>query len=323
MTEAEALAEIERLVRQIAWQIATGLESRLSPLNLMATLALCLILWRMRRPAVSFLAWVFPARVYRNPSFRLDVKLYLLGVSLSLVVVVNVTAITAGAAALFGAMAGAVPPVPGPGSTVLTALIVFLTADFVSYWYHRINHDWAWLWPVHALHHSAEELNPVTAYRHHPLYLLLSVPFHAGAQGVAQAVLLVFITGSLDVYTLAGTNFFYAMFNLFASNLRHSHVWMRYPRIVENVLISPAQHQCHHSIDPRHHNRNYGEVLALWDWMFGTLYLPGADETIRFGLGDAAGQALAQPHPTLGRALIVPLRDAGRTLRSGRSHKGD
>lgn len=323
MTEAEALAEIERLLRQIAWQIATGLESRLSPLNLLAMLALCTVLWWVRRPTLSFLAWVFPARVYRNPSFWLDVKLYLFNGMLSFLVVVNGTAITTGAAALLGSISGAAPPVPGPGSTILTALVVFLSADFVSYWYHRINHEWSWLWPVHALHHSAEELNPVTAYRHHPLYLLLATPLHAVAAGLTQAMLLVFITGSLDVYTLAGTNFFYAVFNLFTANLRHSHVWLRYPRAIEHILISPAQHQCHHSVDPRHHNRNYGEVLALWDWVFGTLYLPDKVETIRFGLGDAQGRPLPQLHETLGQALVVPLRDAGRALQGGKAQERD
>ena len=323
MNDAEGWAEVQRLATQVIWQTATNLGSRLSPLNLAAMLLLCLVIWRVRRPAVSFLAWAFPARVYRNPSFGLDVKLYLFNFALSVLVVVNSTAITTLAAAALGAVSGAAPPVPGVGSALLAALIMFLAADFVSYWYHRINHDWRWLWPVHALHHSAEDLNPVTAYRHHPLYLLLATPLNAVTTGVAQAVLLVFITGSLDLYLLAGTNFFYAVFNLFAANLRHSHIWLRYPRAVEHILISPAQHQVHHSIDPRHHNRNYGEVLALWDWMFGTLYLPTGDESIRFGLGDASGQPLPQPHPTLGAALTVPLRDAGRALRKGVVQEGD
>lgn len=308
MDQAEGWAEVQRLAAQVAWQLATGLESRLSPLNIASMLLLCLVLWRLRRPATSFVAWVFPARVYRNASFWLDVKIYLFNSAISLFVVANSTALTAGTAALLAGGLAAVPPAPGMGSAVVAALVVFLTADFVTYWYHRINHDWPWLWPVHALHHSAEELNPVTAYRHHPLYLLLAVPLHAVAQGVAQAVLLLAVTGSVDVMMLAGANLFYALFNLFASNLRHSHIWLRFPRAVEHVLISPAQHQVHHSVDPRHHNRNYGEVLALWDWMFGTLYIPQPGETIRFGLGDAAGRPVPQPHPTFRAALVEPVQ---------------
>jgi hypothetical protein len=69
--------------------------------------------------------------------------------------------------------------------------------------------------------------------------------------------------------------------------------------------------------------RNYGEVPALRDWMFATLYLPEADQTIRFGLGDATGRPLPQPHPTLGRALAVPLRDAARALHRARRKERD
>jgi sterol desaturase/sphingolipid hydroxylase (fatty acid hydroxylase superfamily) len=324
MADTEGWAEVQRLATLVVWQTATNLGSRLSPLNLLAMLMLCLVLWRLRRPAVSFLAWVFPARVYRSPSFWLDVKLYLVGFALSLVVAVNGTAVTTLAATAFGAVWGAKAPLlTGTGSTLAAALIVFLASDGLNYWYHRINHTWRWLWPIHALHHSAEELNPVTAYRHHPLYHILGAPLNAAVTGVTQAVLLVFITGSLDLYLLAGTNLFYAVFNISVSNLRHSHIWLRYPRAVEHILISPAQHQCHHSVDPRHHNRNYGEVLALWDWMFGTLYLPERDEVIRFGLGDATGQPLPQPHPTLARALLVPLLDAGRALGNRPKHERD
>ena len=323
MTEAEGWAEVQRLAAEVGWQTATNLSSRLSPLNMLAMLALCLVIWRLRKPGASFLSWVFPARIYRNPSFGLDVKLYLVNFAISLVVVVSNTAITTAAASALGKIAQAGPLVPDAGRTLVAALIIFLTSDFVNYWYHRINHSWRWLWPIHALHHSAEELNPVTAYRHHPLYPLLGLPLAALVLGLVQALLLVFITGSLDLYLLAGTNFFYAVFNLFAANLRHSHIWLRYPRAVEHILISPAQHQCHHSVDPRHHNRNYGEVLALWDWMFGTLYLPGPDETIRFGLADASGQPLPQPHPTLVRALFVPLGDAARALGGSPHQKKD
>jgi len=40
--------------------------------------------------------------------------------------------------------------------------------------------------------------------------------------------------------------------------------------LVRSVRISPAQHQVHHSVDAKHHHRNFGSALAIWDWMFGT-----------------------------------------------------
>lgn len=323
MTDAEGWAEVQRRAAQVAWQWSTDLGWRLSPLNIAAMVALCVVIYAVRRPAGSFLAWLMPARIYRHPSFRLDLKIWLLNGVIGLFVVVNTGAVATAAAAGLGALIGVGVPMAGHAQPVLAALVVFLVADFLTYWVHRLSHDLPWLWPVHALHHSAEELNPITAFRHHPLYSVTTTLIVGTGVGVAQGAMLVLLTGSLDVALLAGVNLFYALFNLFASNLRHSHIWLRYPRAVEHILISPAQHQCHHSVDPRHHNRNYGEVLALWDWMFGTLYLTAADETIRFGLGDARGHPLPQPHPTLARALTVPLGDAGRALRGSRPQEKD
>ncbi|MCX7287516.1 MAG: sterol desaturase family protein, partial [Rhodobacterales bacterium] len=123
---------------------------------------------------------------------------------------------------------------------------------------------------------------------------------------------------NLDVAVLAGTNAFLAILNLATNNLKHSHIWMRFPPWLEHILISPAQHQVHHSIDPRHFNRNYGDILAFWDWIFGTLYIPQSDEQIRFGLGDADGVPIAQRHPTLRASLVEPVSRARSAFRRRR-----
>ena len=53
MNDAESWAEVQRLATQVIWQTATNLGSRLSPLNLAAMLLLCLVIWRVRRPALT------------------------------------------------------------------------------------------------------------------------------------------------------------------------------------------------------------------------------------------------------------------------------
>lgn len=72
------------------------------------------------------------------------------------------------------------------------------------------------------------------------------------------------------------------------------------------MLISPAMHQVHHSIEPRHFNRNYGQALAIWDWMFGTLYVIHEKEVVTFGLDDEADAPLMTHR--LGPLLIDPVR---------------
>jgi sterol desaturase/sphingolipid hydroxylase (fatty acid hydroxylase superfamily) len=72
-----------------------------------------------------------------------------------------------------------------------------------------------------------------------------------------------------------------------------------------HIFISPAHHQIHHSAKPEHWNRNYGEVFAIWEWMFGTLFLPS--EEIRKNLILGVGIGAPQHHPTLAKVYLEPL----------------
>jgi hypothetical protein len=77
--------------------------------------------------------------------------------------------------------------------------------------------------------------------------------------------------------------------------------------------VSPAQHQIHHSVDPRHQGRNLGGVFAIWDWLAGTLYLPREQPELRFGLGDGEEAA----YQSVARLYFVPFhRVAGRVARA-------
>ena len=57
-------------------------------------------------------------------------------------------------------------------------------------------------------------------------------------------------------------------------------------KFLNRIFISPAQHQIHHSKALKHRDKNLGGQLAIWDWIFGTIYLPDKKEDIQFGVGD-------------------------------------
>lgn len=122
----------------------------------------------------------------------------------------------------------------------------------------------------------------------------------------------------LAAYTVLSINAVDFAWNATGSNLRHSHVWLSYPRWLSHLLISPAMHQVHHSADPRHHDKNLGNIFALWDWLFGTLYLPERVEPVSFGLGDAGAG-----HETLRGLYARPFVDAWAWLcgRGGRARR--
>ena len=70
-------------------------------------------------------------------------------------------------------------------------------------------------------------------------------------------------------------------------------------------------------MDLKHHNKNYGSMFAIWDWMFGTLYVPpNGQEELRFGVSDENGLPLPQQYPTLKAALINPFIESGKAFRA-------
>jgi sterol desaturase/sphingolipid hydroxylase (fatty acid hydroxylase superfamily) len=204
---------------------------------------------------------------------------------------------------------------PAAWSTATLAVFVLATAlvdDFATYVVHALHHRWPLLWEFHKVHHSAEVLTPLTVYRKHPVYNLLSRVTNIAIVGPFQGLIAALFAGPADPVTLFGANVVFSLFHLLGANLRHSHVWLSFGPRLSHVFISPAQHQIHHSKAPQHWDKNFGEVFALWDWMFGTLYVPGRErEALEFGVAGDAGQE----HATLWQAYFVPFANCGELLR--------
>lgn len=198
-------------------------------------------------------------------------------------------------------------PLPLLGFTVFAAL----ATDFATWVTHVLGHRVPALWALHKLHHSAEVLTPATAFRHHPAYWAVDAVVDAAIAGPALGVAYWAFGGHVAPTTLFGVNLVYAAFQLFGGGLRHSHLWLSLGPALGHVFISPAQHQIHHSAAPRHHDTNFGEVFALWDWAFGTLYVPREHEALTFGLG---GPSI---HVDLRTAWLRPIREALDALRPG------
>jgi len=193
-----------------------------------------------------------------------------------------------------------------PAAMLLAALIPFVASDFALYWTHRLFHRFPLLWRAHRLHHEPEVLTPVTAFRFWPQEQVVHIAGSAFMNGFGLGIVASAFGAMVDPLTLLGVNVFTLAWNLGFSHLRHSHVALPFPRWLSHVLVSPHMHQAHHSADAAQHDRNFATVFALWDWMFGTLYLPAKGERFRFGVdehpGAEAAAAPAPPAPVLPRA---------------------
>jgi sterol desaturase/sphingolipid hydroxylase (fatty acid hydroxylase superfamily) len=281
--------------------------------------AVVITLWQRKAKAgEAVLAHVFPGDVYRHPSARLDFVYAVLNTLLRSVLLVPFIALTgiiatgtmAGLEQLCGTRQGGAAEAAWPVHLAYS-FVVILAVDFGMWLAHWLQHEIPFLWHFHKVHHSAEVLVPATAFRFHPLDDMGTAALVGVFGGLADGTFRYLIFPDAALVTIAGINVFLFAFYLAFYHLRHSHVWLSYGAILSRIFVSPAQHQIHHSKARPHWNKNYGFTFALWDWLFGSLYVPRTRETIEFGIGDGS----EGEHSSVLRLLWTPIRDSARSLR--------
>ncbi len=287
-------------------QDTLGLGNVVSPIYLLATVATAWIVFRLRGLKTGFLGWLLPREIWAHKSTRADIALFLISRVMS---AVGLIALFTAVPAIATMVADALPFGARTGanlSPVALGFVFWVFGDFAVYLNHRAHHQIATLWPMHAVHHSAEVMTPITAQRQHPLALLIGAAIQSVILGAILGLLVGTIAPDTTIVEIAGVNAFTVVAIMAMANFHHSHIWICYGRTLEHLLISPAQHQVHHSNNPAHFNKNYGNTLAIWDWMFGTLYIPQPGEAVTFGLTDPDDAPLMTHR--LGPLMLDPLR---------------
>lgn len=166
-------------------------------------------------------------------------------------------------------------------------LCLFICQDFFKFLVHFTMHKIPFLWRFHAVHHSATSMTPLTLYRLHPVEMFINTARSLFIGAGVTGLFLYLFQNQLAISQIIGVNIFVFIFNLCASNLRHSSVWLGYGKL-EYLFISPAQHQIHHSIQYQHFDKNFGSALAIWDNLFGCLLLSKKEMVTGFGLDRSA-----------------------------------
>lgn len=168
---------------------------------------------------------------------------------------------------------------------VIIVVILTLIGDFALFISHYCQHKIPFLWEFHKVHHSAEVMTPLTVYRMHPIDNIFTANTIGILNGLALGIICFFIGGNFNFVNIAGSSLVLILFYLLGYNLRHSHIWLSYGPFFSKLLISPAQHQIHHSANPTHFDKNLGFIFAIWDALFRSLYIPKQREILTFGLG--------------------------------------
>jgi sterol desaturase/sphingolipid hydroxylase (fatty acid hydroxylase superfamily) len=187
-------------------------------------------------------------------------------------------------------------------TTISSPLLGFvactLVASLAQYWIHRAQHM-SVLWPMHRLHHSARDMTCITAFRDNIFADLIIGPL----SGLPLS-LLVLPETSILTYQVAAS---------LQDLLVHS-AWVSGWGWAGFLIVSPLYHRLHHSVDEADLNRNFANILPLWDRLFGTYRAPdGAPITI--GVGHAGYDTVAG---AAWRMVLDVLEALALALRFGR-----
>jgi len=146
-----------------------------------------------------------------------------------------------------------------------------LAVDLLFYIKHRFMHRVPGLWHFHAIHHSQREMNILTDRRQHLVeQLLIQIMVLIPLIGLGMKPFPVMAVGT----SLLGHSLFI-----------HSNVRTNFGKLGA-IFVSPQYHRIHHSMEPRHFDRNFGAYVTLWDRMFGTHYRASPDEYPRTGVAE-------------------------------------
>lgn len=243
---------------------------------------------------------------WRSPSALLDLQLLLAHQLLGVLGALPRLGAGVGIASLVArGLARVARPDAGPWTSfhaVALGAVLFVAWDASRFLLHRALHRVPLLWRVHQVHHSAEVLTPLTFHRVHPVESLLYDARGALVTGVIGGVAFWLWQGAATTYALLGVDALGLALNAVFGNLRHSHVWLRFPPALERWFLSPAQHQLHHGAAREESGANLGVWLAAWDRLAGTLRLAGPDAPEAFGL---PGAGRTHAHDLL-EALLAP-----------------
>lgn len=145
-------------------------------------------------------------------------------------------------------------------------LLTFVLIDFVFYIYHRMSHRMRFLWAIHMSHHSSEEMNFAVSFRQAWFGPISKIPFFISLPLIGLDPTIIAVAGVMS--TLWGI-------------VGHTQIVGKLGPL-EWVFNTPSHHRVHHGSNKQYIDKNYGNLLIIWDRMFGTF--EPEREQVQFGL---------------------------------------
>jgi len=154
---------------------------------------------------------------------------------------------------------GAIDASRMPAWAQLTAF--FVLRDFIQWNIHRLLHAVPWLWRFHKVHHSVEQMGFAAHLRFHWMETVV--------YRVIEYLPLALIGFGLETFFVAH------IIALAIGHLNHSNVRLPVGPLLY-VFNTPQMHIWHHAIEqpPETKGVNFGLSLSIWDFLFGTAWIP-------------------------------------------------
>ena len=284
-------------------ELFSTVTQKLANINLMTpglillTALICAVIayWRtvQHKSFGDFFEFAFPREVILHPSAKADALFWITRKLITpfLFIPAGITFIIAVGYLTHQVIGGLFhldePMISGPAGpvTIVIFTVTMLFAYDISYYlYHVAQHRFPILWELHKVHHSAEVMVGITKDRVHPLDELMNRIWDGVIPGICFGIWTLIALDLVEV-TIFGVNVYVVRNILMMDFVRHTHFKISFGPL-NNIILCPHWHQLHHSVDPRHYDKNFGLLFSFWDRVFGTLFVPEPGEDFKFGLMD-------------------------------------
>jgi sterol desaturase/sphingolipid hydroxylase (fatty acid hydroxylase superfamily) len=260
-------------------------------------------------------AHLFPLYLIMSRWTWLDILVYALDKALFVLVFPSVAGlvvlVATGTQAVLGATGMTAMTIPqSTGSMILFLICGLVARDCASFHVHFLQHRLPFLWEFHKVHHAPESLIPATSFRLHPIDQITGIAAESLFLGIVAGIY-AWLTQQNQSHLIVCSVGFYMIVNIFTfAPLRHSHIDLRLGPL-EWILLSPAHHHVHHSLEPDLWDKNFGTIFRLWDRLWNTLVDPPQRGSYRLGLPDGESNDYA----SLWGCYITPFLRLGLTPR--------
>ncbi|MDW6022417.1 sterol desaturase family protein [Mesorhizobium sp. BAC0120] len=278
-----------------------------------------IIYWRKaeHKSVRDFFDFAFPAEIIMHPSARADAMFWITKRLMMpfLLIPAGATFVTAVGYAtnqaiswIFGIDGTLINGPAGPVTIVIFTATMLLAYDISYYLYHVAQHRYPFLWELHKVHHSAEVMVGITKDRVHPLDDLMNRLWDGVIPGICFGIWSVIALNPVEI-AVFGLNVYVLRNILMMDFVRHTHLKISFGPL-NNIILCPHWHQIHHSVDPRHYDKNFGLLFSFWDRLFGTHFIPDPNEDLKFGIMDRD----AKDYQSLVGLYILPLKKMWRHI---------